>query len=388
MVPQAAKADTSATAYFNFKMEWHLAPATLAVVLAFVIGLFISDRSLFFVLTQINRHSIHSPETINQTLHTHAEAYILGDSRAKHHFDPAILNAEVGLNFFNAGASGYDILYYRCLTTLLEKRVTPKLYVVNISLDDFHRNPEQYASMGIFAPYMDESPVIRDLLTKQQWRSAITLRGIGDDIQDAMIHEYHWDLAWKYVWRKYLALYGVKTYRFNAKLYPFVQSLLDIPLASQNGFVPLNKPFDTHMEYWVLEEDIDLSLVNDLIQWVRQVQSKGIRVIFSVAPSFRMSSNFVLRPDEWYYLKAIRQTAKLLQVPLIEISELKHPNYRDPAYYVDRDHLSAKGAEFYSHHAALHIKQVLSLPSIEGTPYEAKIEPDQYVIPSALFDTN
>ena len=369
----------------KLERSWNLSPQVLAITLAFIAGLLFFDRSFFLVLKLCNRHNLQGPETINQTLHTHADAYIFGDSRAKYHIDPAVLNAEVGLNFFNAGASGYDILYYRCLCELLEKRTKPKLYVINISLDDFHRNPAQYGSMNIFAAYMDESAVVRAMLVKQSWRAVPALQRIGHDRQASMLKDFPWDVAWPYVCKSYVTLMGIKTYRFNAKLYYFVEAALGRPLASSDGFVPLsNTPFQAAKRRYVMAQDVDFALVNELIQCVRQAQSKGICVILSVAPSFRMT--YSLAPDEWYYLYAIRQSAKLLHVPLIEISEHNHPHYRDALYYFDRDHFNARGAAFYSQHLALHIARVLSLPDIAGTPYEAHIEPDQYVIPASLFD--
>ena len=366
---------------------WSLIQRVLLIVVVFVLIAYVIDRAVFAALHILYSHSERGPENINRALHRRVDGYIFGDSRARHHFDPAVIQADTGLQFFNAGTPGFDMLFYRCLADLIEKQYTPQWYVVNISLPDLHRNQSQYPSMVIFAPYIGDSTAVRDVLTTQSWRGGIKFAGLGTPVDDELIFNTNRPLTWKYQWHT-LIKYGLSdTMRFNARTYPIIDQVIHPVLADDNGFHPLNGPFieKDDPSKWRLEEDIDLYFAYQVIQFVRQAKAKGIHIAFVVCPSYRVRTNFMLKPDEWYYLKAVRQCARELDVPLLEISEGTRSEYRDQSNYVDTDHLNGRGAEFFSHHFALLFKHLTEIPDWHGTPYQAQIDPSQYVIPMELF---
>ncbi len=331
----------------------------------FLVGLLACDRGLGLWLTRQFSKTIISDDTMgnvfNQAILAKTDAYILGNSRAKYHYDPKLLQLKTDLSFFNAGTDGQDVFFFRMGTDVLEQFHQPKLYLVELSTYTFDIQPKQYfAALTSFAPYRQQSShAFEQLLQVER-------------------HAMHPQLPY---------LLNIKTYRFTRHSLPILMQLLGQKQKYPHEFIPLSgtlahQALPTHRSG--LTGTIDEVKVMQFIDFVRQSQSKGIRVVVCVGPMYRWDSNFVLWQSEWYYLRCIRQLCKLLTVPLIEISEAAYPEYRDPTYYQDENHLNKRGAELFSHQVADHLQTLLTLPNMEGfyaSPYFPQIDPADYPLP-------
>jgi hypothetical protein len=104
--------------------------------------------------------------------------------------------------------------------------------------------------------------------------------------------------------------------------------------------------------------------------------------VFCLGPTWRGDTEYELWDQERYYLKLLRQIAKLHAVPLLELSEQYYPEFRDPFYYADPDHLNVVGARHYSRLAAMHINEIKKFKSVDQlmqSPYYPKIDPKDYI---------
>ncbi len=350
-------------------LDWNVLASNLVFALlcvgSFVAGLFALDRSATALVKPFHRQTLVDEQaggSINQALHARAEAYVFGNSRAKHHYDCEILSQTTGLRFFNAGAEGQDVLYTRLLADLIEKEQQPKLYLVNVNLTDLMQIGYRYLRIDVFAPYIDDSAVVSGTLLHPS-------RGHEYRLRYGMLH----------------------TPRFNNCIVPILrQRLGHLETEGRFGYVPLHKPFkdDTPEHKWVLlVEQYDPFALSEFIHFLRQAKAKHIKVVLCMGPHYRYRSEFNLRKDEWFFLFGLRQIAQLMELPYIELSEAGYSEFRDSRYYQDVDHLNEAGARFFSEKLAQHLRYALSLPTLEGSMYKPPIEPRQYTIPMEYFES-
>ncbi len=347
----------ASTPLFKFK-------TSLLTASIFLVGLLACDRGLGLWLTQQFSKTMISDDTMgnvfNQAIHANTDAYILGDSRAKYHYNPRPLQLKTGLSFFNAGVVAQDVFCFRMGTDVLEQFHQPKLYLVELSTYVFDIQPNQYlGALTTFAPYRHRTHTFEQLLEIEK-------------------HANHPRLPY---------LLKIKSYSFRSHLFPILRQLVGQKPAHPDGFEAKSETLDPRklpLHRNGLAGILDEVKVMQFIDFVKQSQSKGIRVVVCVGPMYRWDSNFVLWQSEWYYLRCIRQLCKLLAVPLIEISEAAYPEYRDPTYYMDQNHLNKRGAELFSHQVADHLRTILTLPNMEAfyaSPYFPQIDPADYPLP-------
>lgn len=320
------------------------------------IGLVVAcDRTLGFLLG-VSQQTLHVYEkdsgNINQALKADADAYILGSSRAKYHYDPKILGQATGLRFFNAGADGQDIFYFYMLTDLLEQRHKPKLYVVNLSYSDFLSSYWRYKRLPVFAPYMRQSSVVADLLIR------------GD-------------------FRRNLLFKSCQTYAFNSRLHLFPLNILQQDTSPPDGFRPLKGAAFQMGKQYNLMQRFDNYELTEFVNFLNHCKRQHIRVVFGVSPEYRDPSDFTMGPDEYYFLRGIRQLAKVFHIPLVELTEFSDDFYKNKTVFNDPQHLNAAGAEFFSQQFAKYLAQALALRSdaaLEASPYYPELEEKDYPI--------
>ena len=331
----------------------------LGLALAFALIFMVADRGIARLLASVTHLHASTPEAqeIQNVLSANNEAYIFGSSRAKHHYDPTILQQESGVRFYNAGAEGQDIMYLRMLADLIEKDHQPKLYLVNLSFSDLMKSSYRFKRVSIFRPYVGQSPVIQRLLKR-------------------------FDTHWYEIHR------WVHSYDYNTQLGGLLTAPLAMPL--NNGYQPLRRSYDPadNLKQFRLAAQIDEFVLRELVAFIRQAQSKHIQVVLSVGPTYRYYSDFTLSPADWFLLNGIRQTAKVMHVPYIEIPEISDIKYRSPDFYADVEHLNEKGASYYSHQVGQQLRGILRLQTpddLARSPYSPGTRVEEYKIPMSIY---
>ncbi len=357
-------------------MRWFIA------TLAFLTGLLALDRGISQGLSFSYVRVSH--DDISLARRAHADAYIFGDSRAKHHYHPGILKKHCGLTFFNAGAEGQGILYLRGLSNLLEQIDQPKLYVVNLNLNDLMDKDFRYVRLAALRPYMAESSAIQDMLLTYGWREYLRMPGYAPHVMDGIEWGSHLKNTWKLHWKKLVRLALFKTFCYNGQL-PTLLPETDSAIA---GFVPLggnlgSQPIEAE---WQMRSELDLYTVKQLIDFVKQARQKNIAVVFCIGPSYReQRQDPGLRPDESFHLAALRECAWFLKVPLIEMGPETYPVFKQKALYQDLEHLNAQGAETFSEILGPLLAKSLQFKDSGVTPFLPAILPKDYVIVPGFF---
>ncbi len=290
---------------------------------------------------------------LNQAVRSHADAYILGDSRAEHHNDPAVLSAATGLRFFNAGCEGRELMYLRLQADLIEMEQTPQLYLLDLSFHNFdaRRSYRSDQQRYVAFPFVSRSAVAAEFFN-------------GISTPD------------RYV--RVLA----SSCRYRSAFWPIVRGLFGALPESPDGFNVTQGTLREGSSRHLVEGKIDFYALDQLLKFIQQSRQKQIQIVFCLGPSWRGDTEYELWEQERMYLLLLRQLAKLQHVPLIEATELYYPQFRSPHVFTDTDHLNAYGAHIYSQIVADHLRAILrinSIPALEASPYYPQIDPKDYI---------
>lgn len=89
------------------------------------------------------------------------DCYILGSSRAVHHYNPKILSDSLGLSVYNAGRDGQGISYASGLLKAIIDRKKPKIIILECGQIELDK--KWLEKMGALKPYYFEHPQVMSL---------------------------------------------------------------------------------------------------------------------------------------------------------------------------------------------------------------------------------
>lgn len=183
---------------------------------------------------------------------------ILGSSRAKHHYDPFIIEDSLGMSCYNMGLDGNGIILAYGRYKMLLERYTPKLIIYEVS-----------TSFDIYK--YDENT--RYLTNLRQYYDVEGVKNIVDQIIDE---------------KEKIKMQSVM-YRNNSKLLPAViDNVINRNL--QKGYVPLYRVMNEPVKDFVSKEnvlEIDSAKLNLFESFICDVKSKDIGLILMVSPTYR-----------------------------------------------------------------------------------------------------
>jgi hypothetical protein len=227
---------------------------------------------------------------------------------------------------------------------------------INLAIDGAGY-PEQFLALRLFARANHIENLILDLNAANLDTSSLTypfhdyqyLPYEGDQLVDSALHEQFGLRAdvWKYVpfWRNA---------EFNSKigplqLYTLVKGKIDpralVPEFDATGSRPLPRPFHLRSEMQGVRWHPEASQCLALQKMIDFAKGQGIRVTLTVSPEWqpwtRVQENRSDVIDYFRYLAAIND------LPILIFDDL--PFLADTTYFLEWNHLNAKGAELYSH---------------------------------------
>ena len=309
---------------------------SLQSLLAFVLLVVGMDRALGALLGALHQRTFTGERAglLNLALSQSADILVLGSSRAQYQVMPSVLARELPGKIYNAGLKGHDLLYASMLLDLWERRhPAPRAVILNVDMESLLRRPNELAAAQIFAPYLDESARVREVL----YQGGVYKR-----------------LA-----------YVSRAYRYNGRVLGILKNLMRAPDPQYDGYLPAPGRFDPRQgvdrhglmdmpvseppsdavalrlaeaPYW----DFKLELLEGL---ARSAQHGGYRLFLVHSPVYGLHAQahgtWLRRMQRW----AASQPA----VSLLDLCEHAHPRELASAdLFMNFNHLNVAGARTFS----------------------------------------
>ncbi len=242
------------------------------------------------------------------------DVLIMGSSRASHHYVPEILSQRLGMSCFNAGQDGNGIILQYGRWKMINKRYVPKLIIYDI-------NPSFDLAINDNMTYIDRlKPFCNDKDVRYYLESLFPLEGIK--------------------------LFS-KMYCYN---YKFIEIIADCFHKSDymkaSGYIPLYGVIRKELLDSSSREREVLSIVEDstkvfyLEQLVKEANSMGTKIVFSLSPSWQGGQ---YNPEVY---ETVRALALKYSIPFFEFTD--DDFCENPDYFKDSSHLNDKGARLFS----------------------------------------
>ena len=333
----------------NFDMKRFLSKTFLFVVifisLAFILQIIIDrglrnyDNDMYINWNRIFRGQINS------------DIVILGSSRATQHFNPKIIEKQVGFSCYNLGiVAGTIILEEAKWETSLRYNKTPKILIQNV--DIFFLCPgEKIAFKEQFLPYLAEPTIYQNLVK----------------IDDGIIVENIIPL-YKYRGLREIVFQGLGSF-FNLIKKP-VPALNDFYKGYYSLIEKWNGDFEkfnvknNRLEFSWQEMQLGINYLESLI---KRCEERNIEIILVQSPMYYELQNMMPQKDS---------ITSLFSGVAIKNS-IQFWNYLDDSlcynkeYFYNSTHLNAIGAEIFSKHLALDINNF-----IDKNPNKFRISDD------------
>jgi hypothetical protein len=277
---------------------------------------------------------------LNYALTKPADLLILGSSRAQYQVMPAVLSKQLSLTAFNAGLKGHDFLYSVLLYDLWRRRhPAPRVILLQVDIESLLDRPSELEAAQIFAPFLDESPLIREVLY-----SADPFKPIE---------------------------YWSRAYRYNGKAFSIARNLFARQDREFDGYMPAGGR---------LNPETDIMVANALDQDATAIEQAGrpyserkLHYLHGLAEQAARDQTVLVlfhtplyNQDRAAHRVWSRRLIDLLaQMPagvFVDICEATHPDVfaNRPDLYRDTNHLNMQGATILSTMLAEQLRRQLS----------------------------
>jgi hypothetical protein len=247
-----------------------------------------------------------------------AELVVFGSSRARRHYEPAVLGEKLGLRAYNAGCDGQGVAYARMLERLmLGKGMRPRALVLQADTADLYES--LLARAMLFAPYYGRDPVVDALLESATPFGRLKLQ------------------SW--------------SYRYNSMAHAILRNLLAPKPEPEDGFLPAHgtlRAAEPRQEgrggrgpapaRAILPGK--LALFEDFASDAARAGSLAVLV---AGPELGAAG-----PERGQALAAFAGAAQRGGGLFLELTEASEPRLADPSLYFDTLHLNAAGARIFS----------------------------------------
>lgn len=235
---------------------------------------------------------------------------VLGSSRAKHHYAPAVLEVGLGLSCYNAGEMGCGIVQACARFRMAVRNHKPQLvlYELTPQYDYLQEGPDYSASLGVIRQYAGD-PAVRDVYLS-----------FSDKLEPLRLLS--------------------QMYRNNSKLMVNLRDAL-LPPDGNKGFAPL--PGHLHPGDEVYHEPqlrIDSLKLGCLERLISEAKAADVPLYLLVSPLYNGAPSPGL-------LAPARELCARYGVPLLDNTALEGIA-GNPDCFVDAEHLSQTGAAAYS----------------------------------------
>ena len=119
-------------------------------------------RKYYFSQTQ-GEYSVLT-RTIENPKKQKYDLLVFGSSKAKRHYNPAIISDSLNITCYNAGNDGMGILYSNALFDLIIEKYNPEFVLLDVINDELDYASFSYDQLGVFNPYVDKYPILWETL--------------------------------------------------------------------------------------------------------------------------------------------------------------------------------------------------------------------------------
>ncbi|MBU6160883.1 MAG: hypothetical protein KGO50_07150 [Myxococcales bacterium] len=292
------------------------------------------DRIAGFVLDRWfeNSRAGETAGLVNLVLESaqQADVIIFGSSRARHHYDPAVIETQLaGRSVFNAGASGQSLPYARVVQRLLYQRgARPDCVVLHL---DVH---------AMYAPVHGRVASLRPYA--------------GQDREaDSIFRE---QIPW-FDLKRHVALW-----RYNSMSLSLLMNIGKRDAIGQ-GFEALTgsrevlqQPEDSSRRLGVDDPRLpmDAQALEYLGRIVTDAQAHGAKVVLLSGPrhDLRPDGRLLFNPHRDFMREDLTRAAATWGVPYTDVHEREFPALQAADLWADSGHLNAEGATAFSEIAA------------------------------------
>ncbi|SFW25983.1 hypothetical protein [Chitinophaga sancti] len=254
------------------------------------------------------------------------DVFILGSSRASHHYKSSLIQDSMHVTCFNAGRDGEGIFYSYAVLKCILTRTTPKLILLDLTTDEFAVDENDYSKLSFLTPYYDAHPEMQPIL----------------------------NLRSDYEWIKVKS----SLYQYNSTIIKIIGDRLR-PSASEKtelGYMPLFKEYKGSLELANNPKSklpLDTLKINCLKSLIRDIKQVGCKLVVITSPVYLNMANGTKS------MKVVKSICAKERVTYINNSQL--PAFmQDPSIYADQYHLNDKGAGIMTNMVIEEIKPLWS----------------------------
>ena len=294
-------------------------------ILLFVIGALVLDRAIGLALERTTSQVMAGGQNpsgvsaINYAIRNKdIDLVIFGSSRAKFHYSPEILQAELGITSVNLARNGAEITFARLIQSELLRHATSAQGFV-LQVDPMELWGPRPPRTGVLAPLYGKNAVIDRELRRASRFALLKLSS--------------------------------HTYRYNGEFWRLLADRRAAPPGSGRGFLTLPGTMTRVAEPKGWGSGLS-KLANEGIpehnarlhrEFLEAARERDIPVLIVVGPRLRprlpaANSQYTLA------IQYFRQLAANYGAHFRHQSDIEHPEFRDPALYRDWLHLNHEGA--------------------------------------------
>lgn len=300
-------------------MEYSSPQKSLSILSRIVITLFvlfICDRGIGYLMKYLyfNQQSGDGYLITYVIDSTKADILVLGSSRAKHSYNPQIVEDSTQFSCFNAGRDGTEhLLFNHGQFLAATKRYNPKIVILDLRPEDLAYSAKEYDMLSPLLPYYKTHDEIRELLLE---------RGPFESLKHVS-----------------------SLYPFNSLVFQVIMGNLELNKKRKvhyNGYVPFREAkvvgkIDTLPIHVTKLDEYKIGLLRNMISVCNH---KNIRLIFVYSPTWHIVT-------ETAYDSVLSNLCNENQVEYLNMSNL--PEFlENPGYFYDRTHLNEKGAGIFT----------------------------------------
>ncbi len=250
-----------------------------------------------------------------------AEVVIIGNSRARYHYDTTVLQEILGRTVFNAGYDGQTLFYDLATVDLALGTYHPSLVIVDIYPDLL---TEQYGDLGgmlVLAPHLNESAVLQARQGSLWEESPAECAGLF--FRTPRYRRIAVELIGNSIFTK-----GT-----NVGFHPLRARTTENRL---NAEAASKAPFSGKLNPRAL------AYLKEMILLAR---AAGSKIVFATSPQWH--SNSSTYSGATGPTNELREFFRKERVTYVEVTQENLPFFRDPRLYVDTQHLRAVAKSFF-----------------------------------------
>jgi hypothetical protein len=243
-----------------------------------------------------------------------SDILILGSSRALHHYDTRIVTKLTGMQCYNAGENGMDILFHNLTLKSILKRYNPKIIILDLNVSEFREVQTSYDRLSWLLPFYKTHKDFAPVLLRRSKTEKLKLLS--------------------------------QIYPFNSSILQIIYGVLPIKHTKSediNGYVPLLGKWSKSIELRRNKNQytVDTFKVKMFEEILSLAGKHNVNLIVCVSPSF---IKYDLSDKSLVLAKSI---CTRYNVPFFELTENTLFTTR-PDLFKDPEHLNYLGAQDFT----------------------------------------